>query len=471
MRDRRSFQLVLGFLFAALLPVQWALPAQTAATTTPPSSGQSVSASQVQSDVAKDKPEPAGAPFYLHAVHAGKLQLDCSTCHVPLKEGSVMLKRPGHEECMTCHADAFDKDLNPKICAQCHSTFPPTDATSLYPFPRYKKDRAVLFQFSHAQHVDKQARLNPATGFRADCTFCHKFEPGGVFATFPTHAECSTCHAKAGMTPHLAANSETKDCRGCHTPEEIENPGFTGGRHLVTPHTVASGKYVDIKFAHIAHFKVKDEYHLQCTTCHYQIPRSTSLSNLSLPKMLDCVECHDTSKRMPVAFRMTNCQTCHVEREVGAAPNSHTRAVKPAFHVETFRVHHADEALSPDAKCFVCHQNVVPSVEAKAQCVSCHVVMRPVSHTARWKDDIHGKYAAMNRQQCATCHAADYCSRCHNELPRSHAPLALFKAGLHAQPAMLNLRACFTCHTYQTTCADCHTKPLVQGQLGIRRGK
>ena len=53
--------------------------------------------------------------------------------------------------------------------------------------------------------------------------------------------------------------------------------------------------------------------------------------------------------------------------------------------------------------------------------------MRPASHTARWRDDIHGRYAALDRVACATCHTADYCSRCHNELPSTHVPLALFK--------------------------------------------
>jgi hypothetical protein len=142
------------------------------------------------------------------------------------------------------------------------------------------------------------------------------------------------------------------------------------------------------------------------------------------------------------------------------APGSHTRNVKPAFHTESFRAHHTEEASAPDAKCFVCHQNMTPSVEARNQCAACHAVMLPASHTARWKDDIHGKYAALDRTSCATCHTADYCSRCHNELPRTHVPLAIFKAGAHAANAMLDTRSCFVCHTFQNTCAECHTRGL-----------
>ena len=71
---------------------------------------------------------------------------------------------------------------------------------------------------------------------------------------------------------------------------------------------------------------------------------------------------------------------------------------------------------------------------------------------------MHGKYAALDRVACATCHTADSCVRCHNLLPRSHTPLALFKAGAHANLAMLDQRACFTCHTFDDTCAACHVR-------------
>ena len=88
--------------------------------------------------------------FFLHAFHARDLGLDCSTCHVPEKEGSVVLKRPGHEVCMACHDTAFTSDLNQKICSQCHSAFPPSGGDDVLPFPRFLKTRAILFQFSQA---------------------------------------------------------------------------------------------------------------------------------------------------------------------------------------------------------------------------------------------------------------------------------------------------------------------------------
>src|SRR4029079_18932337 len=50
--------------------------------------------------------------FYLHNKHVKELGFDCNSCHLPTKEGSVSLNRPRHDQCNTCHADAFDKDLN-----------------------------------------------------------------------------------------------------------------------------------------------------------------------------------------------------------------------------------------------------------------------------------------------------------------------------------------------------------------------
>jgi hypothetical protein len=413
---------------------------------------------------AAPKPAAANQEFFLHAFHSKELGLDCNICHVPKSAGLVELQRPGHDQCMGCHADAFEKDLNQKICSQCHSAFPPTQASDVLPFPRYQKTRAILFEFSHARHVDPEARIDSRTGFRADCTFCHKFDSQGVFGIFPGHTQCAACHSKEKTKPLLSASSTTADCRGCHTPEEIENPGFTEERRMIASHVV-SGKIVNLKFSHIAHFKDREQYNLNCTTCHYAIPQSTSLENLTLPKMVDCVACHDVDKTIAASFRMSNCQTCHIDPESGAAPASHTRYVKPDFHTETFRVHHDEEASAPGAKCFVCHTNVLMTSgthayaaanAAKNQCIACHLVMRPASHTARWKDDLHGKFAAIDRVTCALCHAADTCVRCHNELPTSHEPLALFKGGGHARPAMLNERACLTCHTFQNTCSECH---------------
>src|SRR5271168_785406 len=42
---------------------------------------------------------------YVHAMHVAKLgSLECSLCHAAVKDGSVELQRPGHDQCMTQRA-------------------------------------------------------------------------------------------------------------------------------------------------------------------------------------------------------------------------------------------------------------------------------------------------------------------------------------------------------------------------------
>ncbi|HEV2689178.1 MAG TPA: cytochrome c3 family protein [Bryobacteraceae bacterium] len=385
--------------------------------------------------------------FSIHRFHRQTLgSLECNLCHVPVSTGSVELKRPGHEECGVCHSTDFESKARPLICKQCHSGA--GTANDLLPFPSDPRTRSVLKDFSHARHMDGKVRIDPVTHFRSDCTFCHSFASDGARASFPAHTQCAACHSKPGVAPRLSGSVGESVCEGCHAPDEHDSPGAT------------AASYSGIRFSHRAHFQWKEAFQLDCTTCHSSIPSSRGLADATLPAMVDCVACHGTSKKIAAEFRMSNCRTCHVDNVQGVAPASHSLSVKPPSHHESFRIRHADAAAEPGAKCFACHQNVLPTLQATNQCAACHQVMRPASHTARWKDDLHGEFAAIDRATCATCHAADYCVRCHNELPRSHQPLPLFKAGAHAQLAMLNQRACLTCHTFQNTCTKCHARAL-----------
>src|SRR5215475_5070147 len=94
-------------------------------------------------------PAPASdsSTFLMHAAHK-KAKLDCDGCHVAVNDNSVVLKRPGHDECTSCHQEDFDTPKQ-SMCAPCHSTFPPKDGTDLIAYPTFKKKRAMLIEFSH----------------------------------------------------------------------------------------------------------------------------------------------------------------------------------------------------------------------------------------------------------------------------------------------------------------------------------
>ena len=244
---------------------------------------------------------PEAQEFFVHEFHATQLELDCSVCHLTEGEDSTVMVRPHHEQCELCHQDNFEQNLTPKfLWDSAHAEFPPLSNEDLLPFPLYRKQRAILFDFSHALHVDPGARNDAKTGFRGDCTYCHQFDEDGVFASFPRHTQCQGCHQDPMIKPNLTPASDTADCRGCHNPEEIENPGYTKERVFVADHVV-SGVHVNLHFSHVAHFRVRDKYDLNCTTCHYAVPQSTSFADLALPQMLDCVECHHTDKGHPLA--------------------------------------------------------------------------------------------------------------------------------------------------------------------------
>jgi len=142
--------------------------------------------------------------FRLHSYHATTLSMECSACHLPIQKDSVTLGRPGHAQCVTCHAMAFRTASNPRICQQCHVS---ASSAELFPYPRHKGQ--LLSEFSHARHVDSRARVDSRTGFRADCLHCHKVE-----ATLPRHAECASCHGREEIRPHLTTASTARDCRG-----------------------------------------------------------------------------------------------------------------------------------------------------------------------------------------------------------------------------------------------------------------
>ena len=342
----------------------------------------------------------AGAPpadYRLHDHHRGELGLECRDCHVPKQPESVALARPGHAQCLSCHQEDFQGEPGLGLCQTCHASLQPTGSDDLRPYPDYSKPQALLFRFSHAQHLDKKERLDPATGFRADCTFCHKFEGEGFSPGFrvtlsapPAIPGPTSCLTSPPAPPAPIAVSAT-------ARPERDNPGFSKERRLTGSHQT-SGSAVNLKFAHLPHLRSDGAEPISCVTCHYEIPQSQRLADLSHPEVLDCVACHDGQQELVSHFRMEDCRACHLEPREGVLPASHSRSVKPMSHSAGFRRHHQEEASAGNAKCFVCHTHVSPAVRRGGDCAACHQVMRPLSHTPRWRDAIHGKQAALDRQ-------------------------------------------------------------------------
>src|SRR5205085_8833204 len=136
-----------------------------------------------------------------------------------------------------------------------------------------------------------------------------------------------------------------------------------------------------IEFSHRLHLGSTQGGKMNCVTCHRGVPVSASRSTLSLPTMVDCAGCHESSRGLGAQFQMSNCGLCHRGEQAAALPVSHNSNIRPASHNQGFRVEHREQASQADAKCFACHTSVSPNATAGNQCISCHQATRPESHT------------------------------------------------------------------------------------------
>lgn len=456
--------------------------------------------------VKPDKPLLDTGPFS-HEVHlavGGEVSaankgaaLECKSCHLIGERFAVL--RPGtdqHAPCDSCHADAFYAPPG-VLCATCHIQVNPLveGKSPVQSYPRRERVAQLLSRFDHALHLDA-GKVKGKDGALA-CKSCHKVEGGeDAYATFPTHEDCADCHAPTDQGGQGVAPVLTQ-CAGCHAQN---GPGKA--RRFIQN---------DIRFTHGKHTTDANGKAIACETCHYEVKKSTSSYDTVLPLMADCARCHEDSSRTPDRVRISECGVCHTgavdsiklpgnhtaQRELPATPERALSlrdltpngeplladkdgvvpvqqgklnpAKRPDDHTPIFRSRHAEAASSRDAKCGYCHTGL--SGSAKDSCTDCHAVMRPKSHSLRFRNTEHGRLAAANARACATCHEVDFCTECHKIAPPNHSPLATFRYR-HERAARFNPRSCMTCHTFESTCQDCHLNNIAPSsvQQNLRPG-
>lgn len=246
-------------------------------------------------------------------VKSGERTYTCADCHVQPKgaegaEGIAMypictstrMPYPTHDKCIGCHPTAFFKKPL-LVCTNCHVEISITQQAELKP---QTGDQAPLrTSFSHELHLDKDQRIRKKFGFEKDCSFCHEFQKGGELVSLPRHSECCDCHTKKDVNPNI------NDCAGCHNrPKSEPNP-----RSMVR------------KFSHKDHkTEPQSGASVPCLKCHFDVPKAKNISQLKLPKMDTCVECHDGNG----AFSYADCLKCHDKGiELKLIPADHQQAV------------------------------------------------------------------------------------------------------------------------------------------------
>jgi hypothetical protein len=395
---------------------------------------------------------PADSDRFPHGLHTGDdprvrgyqgRGLVCTDCHPAEAVQRGEVARPGandHAPCDECHRDEFYEPPG-KFCLNCHTDVDPRvrGATKLAPYPERGFGRVLAAEFSHRAHLDAAA-MDAAVGFHVACGDCHARDGASRDPTLPGHAQCARCHAERPRARDALAMTA---CDRCHPQRDVV---LARGRLFITG---------DLIFAHATHERDKNGDAIRCEACHEDIPRSRSAADASVPPMQQCATCHEDAAKTPERVRIANCDVCHTGIAAGTAPRSHMvgKAV-PEDHTLEFRKGHGDAAARKDARCGFCHDGL--SGSPRDSCFQCHELMRPKDHDLGWREDAHGREAAVDRDRCETCHTSDWCVACHSVPPRSHQPLGEFRLGGHAQAARFDLSSCFACHTYETTCSNCH---------------
>lgn len=229
---------------------------------------------------------------------------------------------------------------------------------------------------------------------------------------------CADCHAGSDAGPPALRREGCADCHG----DEVPAFDATPRRRLeaLFPH----GRHADA---------------LDCKDCHAATMTGSGKRGTAGTSAADCFRCHaDNGVDVPE----WRCRACHAGDRRREAPRDH-RTAWPERHGReaawrVFDRHGTD--------CALCH--------APSACTECHGSVRPRSHTALWRDRMHGPAASWDRDGCRTCHEPGSCVACHARTsPANHRGAWRALHGLAA--GTRTSEECAACHA-TPWCTACH---------------
>jgi hypothetical protein len=314
---------------------------------------------------------------FLHSSEKHK-SLECNACHkIPTtwtakRDFPDAADFPDHDACVRCHRQQFFTrqafaGTGPTICTVCHvRAAPREDGRFAFGKPnnanqtaKPKDERQFTIEFPHDKHqnviaslrrraeTEDNVRLVRASFFGTaeddkkpdynNCTICHQPNnsretislvvpqagdpsPNRYYKTLPhSHDACFDCHWK-NQKP------ASDDCGGCHKPAAsfiaIDSPKRTS--------------------AMFSHEGGKENHVQECTTCHINITRASTLKGLTPDVPITaCATCHKDNKKttypkitsiedeLAQFKKMGNCMYCHTT-DIGKKkpPASHDAAVQ-----------------------------------------------------------------------------------------------------------------------------------------------
>jgi len=307
----------------------------------------------------------------------------------------------------------------------------------------------VALTFSHAEHL--------RAGY--GCERCHdairKSDSEGE-RHIPSEARCAGCHDIEGAR-RGQPTFPRGECAVCH-------PGFdwTVARAPRPSHFPRA----QLHFSHARHLARGTA----CADCHADMARVETATRDQLPRMRDCLACHDGKKAS------ATCATCHLSRRraVGSLLETQlpTGTLRPGpgnpfglDHGPRYERAHAQVAARQREQCLACHDE--PS------CNRCHAgAVRPQSIHPGDFLSTHMVPARQGADRCDACHRRQtFCVACHERVgvgpqapafadPRAtvHPPGWMTPGPTHhGVQAMRNLASCASCHR-EEGCSSCHPR-------------
>lgn len=278
------------------------------------------------------------------------------------------------------------------------------------------------------------------------CTGCHEMGPYVSAATDSIHegVVCITCHKTDGALGVLPDGIALQR-RAVRSALGVtpQVASVDDAACLKCHARIRSGVSV-ARGIRVQHAEFIDR---PCGDCHGGVGHKIENRRYVVPEMDSCMTCHTAS-----ANELTGCTMCH--SSTSQRERRETDSSWRVTHGPTWKVSHG---LGELKSCRTCH--------AADFCVRCHGT--PLPHMPEWST-VHGQgLSAERREACATCHQPSWCDSCHGvEMP--HASVFFAEHGAVAKAAGQD--RCLRCHA-QIGCEDCHLRarhPDVKGVEGHR---
>lgn len=113
--------------------------------------------------------EPIQPVPYSHAIHAGKLGIDCRYCHTSV-ERSAHANIPPTQTCMNCHSHVLTKDPRLALVHSSYKTGKPIPWIRVHQLPGY-------VYFNHSAHINAGIGCQTCHGRIDKMTIVHQVEP------------------------------------------------------------------------------------------------------------------------------------------------------------------------------------------------------------------------------------------------------------------------------------------------------